>query len=74
MIHRHQIHDALLKRGRWLAEKGELKDALELPKEERKKAMPRMSESVAMWIREFDGVSASVYEGEYGMEWRRGKK
>lgn len=73
MIHRHQIHDALLKRGRWLAEKGELKDALELPKEERKKAMPRMSESVAMFVREFDSPWVEVYEGEYAMRWRRGR-
>lgn len=73
MIHRHQIHDALLRRGRWLAEKGELKDALSLPREERKKAMPRMSESVAMWMRAFDSPQCEVYEGEYAMRWRRGK-
>lgn len=73
MIHRHQIHDALLQRGRDAMRRGELKDAARLTKAERRKAMPRMSESVAMWMREFDCPECEVYENGYGLIWRRSK-
>lgn len=73
MIHRRQVHEALLAMWRQAKERGEVKDALILPKDERRRAMPVMSESVAMWIRAFDAPQCEVYENGHGMLWRRGK-